>query len=127
MRRSRRLQTGRHVVRTSSSVQSASLCIKTERRSVDIFHFAGRESDKVGADEVEHAGIGGGRGSVLCGSLVEAEGIVGLCCFSDWVEAFWGRSHGVNTVVPIIDSDLGGRDVCFGDSRRAGNGEEQGD
>jgi hypothetical protein len=33
----------------------------------------------------------------------------------------------VNTVVPIIDSDLGGRDVCLGNSRRARNGDEQGD
>ena len=88
----------------------------------------------MGADEVEHTGVGGGRGSVLCDSFAESE-VKHSFCFEriiqfgflgDRVEAFWRRCRGVEAMV-LVGSDLGGRDVCLCDSRGACCGDEQGD
>jgi len=75
----------------------------------------------VGAYEEEHTGVGGGRDIRLGGSLVEVE--IGKVDSRD----FGRRCYGVEATMMLRNGDLGGRDVCFGDHRRACYSDEQGD
>lgn len=68
----------------------------------------------------------------MCGSFVEVEVDIGWVFFleglvrGDGAGALGSRCHGVQTML-FIDGNLGGRDVCFGDSRRTCRGDKQGD
>jgi hypothetical protein len=109
-------------------------CVKTEHRAVDTCDLAGCQPDGVGAYGPEHAGVGGGRGSVLCGSLVKVEigwaffrkGLVEVCLFSNRIRPLGGGCRGMDAIM-LRNSDFGGCNMSLSNSRAARSGNEQGD